>query len=199
MNETGTINDAAAVFSALSGDQVIELLSRLETHDAQRLLATAAAQTPSAIDLEQASRRLERKLNQPENQQYTPLASASPNQDSHKQQKRQRPAKSPKRRKRKPSTNRSLDFLTDMPDHQIQLLLSKVSTACWAPALESASGRVREVIFSNVAPAIERLLRQEIDSFDGNDQVARISRQKIIAAANALRHTDAPPTRRKAG
>ena len=45
MNETGTINDAAAVFSALSGDQVIELLSRLETHDAQRLLATAAAQT----------------------------------------------------------------------------------------------------------------------------------------------------------
>lgn len=199
MNKTGTINDAAAVFSALRGDQVIELLSRLETHDAQRLLATAAAQTPSAIDLEQASQRLERRLNQPENQQETSPENTSSRDGSPKQQKQQRAAKVPKRRKGKRSTSRSLDFLIDMPDRQIHLLLSKVNTACWAPALESASDSVRETIFSNVAPAIEQLLRQEIDSFDGNDQVARVSRQKIIAVADALRQTDALTNRRKAG
>lgn len=195
MAETGTIHDAAAVFSALRGDQVIELLSRLETDDAQRLLATAARMTSTTDDLQRARAMLASELRQPKHQpkDQQEKTNSSPRQSSTKKHKRS------KQRNAKKSSSRSLDFLIDMPARDIRRLLSQVSTACWAPALISESKEVQDAVFDNVAPAIERILRQEMNAFDGNPQVARLSRKKIIDAANGLQPTASDSTLRKAG
>lgn len=198
MNEKGTIDDAAAVFSALRGDQVIELLSRLETEDAQRLLATASKKTPTVIELEQASGLLNAELNRPNHQLHDYSAHAQPHEGKAERKSQARSRKQSKRND-KPRSKHSLDFLVDWPDQDIQRLLSKVSTACWAPSLHNESSLVLDAIFDNVAPPVERLLRQEIESFDGNPKVARISRQKIIAAANTLDLSQTAPDLRKAG
>lgn len=187
MNRTGTIDDAAAVFSALQGDQVIALLSRLETDDAQRLLVTAAKLKSTADDIERATSLLSSQLNQ----HSTTTSNQPPAENHDRKQSLQRDLES--------DSCRSLDFLIDLTDHDIRVLLSKVSTACWAPALKSESNAVRGLVFSNVAPTIKRILKQEIAAFDGSEKVAQASREKIINAAHDLQPSATRTTRKKAG
>ena len=198
MNEMGTIHDAVAVFSALQGDQVIELLSRLETEDAQRLLATASKRTPTVNELDHASVLLRTDLNQSDNHFQNRQAEIHTD-DSNAEYKKPNQSRKLSKRSGKPRSKHSLEFLIDMPGHDIRRLLSNVSTACWAPALQSESTLVRDTIFNNVAPAIERLLRQEIQSLDCNSQVARVARQKIFSIATDLDLLKTAPPRRKAG
>jgi flagellar motor switch protein FliG len=197
MNETGTIHDAAAIFSALRGDLVIELLSRLETEDAQRLLATASKKTPTVFELDQASKRLGADLQHANSQLQTDSVQVQPDLGNASWKKPQRSRKQQKQTG-KPKSKHSLEFLIDWPNRDVQRLLSKVSTACWAPALHNESSLVLDAVFDRVAPAVERLLRQEIDAFDGNPKVARLSRQKIIAAAKELRLSEPNADRQKA-
>ncbi len=187
MNQSGTLNDAAAVFSALRGDQVIELLSRLETNDAQQLLATAARTTTSNEDLERASSLLEIHLKPPSRT------------DSDTRTNRD-PSRKPASPKVEPcQSSESLDFLIHMPDQEIRVLLTRVSTACWAPALKPESDTVREIVFSNVAPAVRAILKREIASCDGNRDVAQSSRRKIIDAFRDLTHPANRAPRKRAG
>ena len=138
MNKMGTIHDAAAVFSALRGDQVIELLSRLETEDAQLLLATASRQSPTVNDLEQASVLLRAGLNRPDNHFQDRTAKIQLDADNAEQTKRNQSRKLAKR-SGKSRPKHSLEFLIDWPDQDVRKLLSTVSTACWAPALQNES------------------------------------------------------------
>jgi len=199
MTETGTIHDAAVVFSALRGDQVIELLSRLETDDAQRLLATAAKVSATIGDLEHSSALLARELKQPKPQQEERQKKTDSNQIRSSKKKPKRSKQSLKHRHGKKSGHQSLDFLIDMSAQDVRQLLSKVSTACWAPVLKTESHEVQDVVFDNVVPAIERILRKEIDAFDGDPQLTAASRQRIIDAANDLRSTASDSAIRKAG
>ena len=198
MTETGTIHDAAAVFSALRGDQVIELLSRLETDDAQRLLATAAKMTSTAGDLQHASALLAKELSQPKHQQEDRREKTTSNHVQSSKKKRKRSKQSPRHRHGKKAGSQSLDFLIDMPAQDVRRLLSKVSTACWAPVLKTESNEVQDAVLDNVAPPIERILRREIAAFDGNPQIARLSRKKIIDAAEDLQPPASDSTLRKA-
>ncbi len=187
MSKTRTIDDAAAVFSALRGDQVVVLLSRLKTNDAQRLLATAAKLKPTANDLERATSLLTEdlsKYNKSSSHQDL-LENGQPSRSSHQNQNTG-------------STN-SLDILINLSDRDIRILLSKVSTACWAPALKSESDAVREIILRNVAPAIKCILQREILMFEGNLKSVQSAREKIINAANDLQRSAASTTRKNAG
>ena len=186
MNQAGTIDDAAVVFSALSGDQVIALLSRLETNDAQRLLATAAKAKPDAHDLARANTLL--------NEELLEGSGSHSNRQNEDRDEREQMVERPEGL----GFENSLDFLIEWSDQHIRLLLSNVSTACWAPALKSESKGVREIVFRNVAPAIKHILNQELAAFDGNSIAAQTSREKIISAASELQRSATQATRSSA-
>jgi flagellar motor switch protein FliG len=81
----------------------------------------------------------------------------------------------------------TIDDLIELSDSEMKRLLSKVDTACWAPALKRAAYPLQQKVLANLAAGPRKMLSQQISELiDLDPAVEQQAQRKIIKEALAL-------------